>query len=207
MGELISYEEREVRAKGLNKKALPQEPKIKKYIFSEEYNHLKWLDQLPKFSLTNTPSLFYPGCGSDVLFPLIYLEKLFPKIKEVNFIFVDQEDELGMIKTILDDIGISFKEKKKKLHFYWKDLLVHLEFIHDNVFRVIDHLAGFEIYFDKVFRIMREQDPSFEKKVFDKLKKGGVLIADSGFQSFPLKRIAVPKELSTYEEMVIGVKD
>ena len=53
---------------------------------------------------------------------------------------------------------------------------------------------------------MKEQDQSYEHKIFEKLKTGGILISDSGYQKTPLQKMKVPPELSSYKEMIIGVK-
>lgn len=43
--------------------------------------------------------------------PLIYLKELFPKIKEADFIFINENDNFGIIKTVLDEVGVGFSEK------------------------------------------------------------------------------------------------
>lgn len=208
MGELIIFNERYVKPKGLNKAALPNETKIKEYIFIEDYRNLQLLGRIPKIKLAdNIIVLFYPGCGSDILFPLKYVEFLFPEIKKIKFIFNDLGNTLGLIKTVLDDIGISFSEEgNNKISFYWNNLLVNLEFVIGDVLEVISHLSYFDIYFERSFRIMREQLEGYEMIVYNKLNKMGVLISDSGYQSLNLKRVEVPLKLSSYEEMIIGLK-
>src|SRR3990167_9874590 len=128
MGFLISYEERAVKAKCLNKLAKPDQEKIQQYLFPDEYQNLSLLLNLPKLGLPENPILFYPGCGADILMPLKYIEILFPRLRNVTFIFNDIDNNLGLIKTILDEVGISFKEKKDFLQFYWNDHLIDLQF-------------------------------------------------------------------------------
>lgn len=207
MGELIIFEDRIVKAKGIDKSQKPDENKVKTYFFCEDYQNLSLLDL--KFNRAVKPTenltLFYPGCGADILFPLKYVEKLFPNLTEINFIFNDLDANLSMIKTVLDEVGISFaEEENKKINFYWNDALVNLQFVQGNVFET--ELPNFDIYFEKAFRIMKSYHPEYESKVFTKLNLGGILISDSGFQEFPLKKLKVSQKLSAYGEMIIGIR-
>ncbi len=206
MGFLISYEERPVKAKGLHKLAQPSQEKLKEYFFPDDYQNLSLLSALPEIQYPENPTLFYPGCGADILFPLKYVELLFPRLRKITFILNDLDNNFGLIKTILDDVGVSFSEKKKTLKFYWNDILVDLEFIQGNVFEILPHLPSFDIYFERAFRIMKDYHEGYEEQIYQKLNPGGILISDSGFQHLPLERIEVSRELSSYKEMIIGVK-
>ena len=84
MNQAIFYEERNVTAKGLDPNNKINEDKLKSYIFKEDYNNLNLLNNIKIPLGKEEISLLYPGCGVDVLFPLIYLEKLFPQIKTAN---------------------------------------------------------------------------------------------------------------------------
>lgn len=206
MGFLISLEEKPVRAKGLDKLAKPDEEKIKKYFFPDDYSYLSLLSRIPKMESPENPTLFYPGCGADILFPLNYVELLFPRLRNITFIFNDIGNNLGLIKTVLDDVGVSFLETKNHLRFYWNSLLIDLKFHQGNVFRLLPESPQFDIYFERAFRIMKDDHPGFEEQVYRKLKPGGILISDSGFQRLPLQKLKVPRELSLYREMIIGIK-
>jgi hypothetical protein len=202
MGELISFIARKVEPRGLSK-AEPDEEKVKAMFFKQDYDNFALLDKInvPEF---DNPSLFYPGSGSDILFPLMYLDKLFPNLSQASLTLLDLDYNFGLIKTILDDVGIGFSETRRGIKFYWKNMLISLQFIQCNAFEF--ELPPFDIYFERAFRIMKERDLTFEKKVFLKLTVGGLLISDSGFAGLPLKYIEVPKELSGYKEMVMGIK-
>lgn len=205
MGFLISLEERAVKAKGLNKLAKPDSQKIQQYLFPDEYQNLSFLLKLPKLEYPENPVLFYPGCGADILMPLKYMEILFPRLRNITFIFNDIDNNFGLIKTILDDVGVSFKEGKNKLQFYWDGVLVDLQFLHGNIF-ALQNIPTFDIYFERAFRIMKGDHPDYENKIFQKLPHNGIIISDSGFQQFPLEKVSVSPELSAYKEMIIGIK-
>ena len=204
MPPLIIYSSKETTAKGLQKTTLNTE-KMQEYFFPDEYSNFQLLNKISSSIITKTiPTLFYPGCGPDIFTPLIYLEKLFTKIKEINLIFMDITDYFPTIKTMLDDVNISFTENNYNLKFYYNDLLVNFTFTEQNVFQTIP--PHFDIYFEKAFRIMKDLSPEYEQKVYNNLNKEGLLISDSGYQHLPLKKISIPQELSAYQEMIIGIK-
>ena len=198
MGFLISYEERAVKAKGLNKLAKPDQEKIQQYLFPDEYQNLSLLLNLPKLGLPENPILFYPGCGADILMPLKYIEILFPRLRNVTFIFNDIDNTFGLIKTVLDDVGISFELNRNSLQFYWNGILVDLQFLHENVFTLKD-LPAFDIYFERAFRIMKDDYPDYENQIYQQLNPKGIFISDSGFQHMPLEKLPVSQELIAYK--------
>ena len=69
-----------------------------------------------------------------------------------------------------------------------------------------DKIELFDLYFERAFRIMKDDDPDFEQKVVTKLSSDGMIISDSGFQGLELNYLDASRELSSYNEMVIGVK-
>lgn len=208
MGWVITFEEKAVIAKGLNNLAKPNEERVKEYLFPDEYQNISLLTEIPQIKYPENPVLFYPGCGADILMPLKYVEILFPRLRNITFIFNDTDNNLGVIKTILDEVGVSFKEKKKNiLQFYWNEILVDLKFIRGNVFQIITSLPPFDIYFERAFRIMKDEHPEYENQIYQKLNSNGVIISDSGFQHLPLEKVDVSQELSAYKEMIIGIKN
>ncbi len=209
---VLLFSERPVKAKGLLK-ANPNLDRFKALFFEQDYLALNsWRPQ--KICLPSPkPILFYPGCGADVLFPLLYLEKLFSSVKEIEFLFVDKDPSLGIIKTVLDDVQISFAQAERPQQgvvFYWKETLIRLNFIQGNVFEKFSLVPDFDLYFERAFRIFKSPELNYEKKIFQKLKPGGLLISDSGFawlSSKQLQRVKVSRELSSYGEMIVGVKE
>ncbi len=206
MGHFIEFQEREVKARSARKGVLPSREKIRSYCFDADYAHLDLLPALTPFPHTHA-SFLYPGCGADILFPLLYMERLFPQLKGADCIFVDTRDNQKLIETLLDDIGIPFSRKKNKISFYWKETLVGITLEIENIFEIVDSLPSFDIYFERAFRIMKDGHDDYEQKIVQKLNLGGILISDSGFQNTSLQKIDVPKELSVYGEMVMGRKE
>ena len=206
MGYLISYEEKPVTAKGLNKSARPKEEKIQQYLFPDEYLNLSLLADIPRMEYPENAIIFYPGCGIDILMPLKYMEILFPRLRSANLILNDVDNTFGLIKTILDEVGISFKQKNNSLQFYWNGILVDLQYLRGNIFQTIHQIPAFDIYFERAFRIMKGDHPGYETQIYQKLKNNGILISDSGFQQLPLEKVEVSQQLSSYKEMIIGIK-
>lgn len=208
----------------MNKDQIINENKVKELFFRGDYEKLAQLGHIKnkdKISLNQQNSkekvtLFYPGSGTDILTPLIYMEKLFPEINKFQFILIDTSNHLAQIKTILDDVGISFEEKNKtdnqnfkknkQISFYWKNQLIKLNHLVDNAFQKIEDIEPFDIYFEKSFRIMKDDCLDFEDLVVSKLKKDGFIISDSGFLGKNLIYFNIPKEFSSYHEMVLAQK-
>ena len=206
MENLIIYLEREIKPKGAVKGVLPDERRIREFLFEDEYHTLQLLQTITTFPHTRA-TLLYPGCGADVLFPLLYIEQLFPRLTEMHCTFVDAQDNQKLIETVLDEIRIPFSRKKNKINFYWKDTRTTISFIVGDIFNLIDSSPPFDIYFERAFRIMKDGQEGYEQKIVNKLKAGGILISDSGFQKVKLRKLDAPKGLSAYGEMVVGVKE
>ncbi len=207
MPRLISYQEKKIKAKSPNSHNQINETKLKKYFLGDDYENLSLLDSLPKLNLpSNIPVLFYPGCGVDIFTPLIYLQKLFPQISQFKLLFNDLDHTLSLIKTCLDEVGITFSEKKDQLQFYWHNIFINLTFIQGDMLTTLNHLHSFDLYFERALRIYRQNYPDYERKIFTKLKPKGVLISDSGYAHLPLFLLPASVSLSSYGEMIIGVK-
>ena len=97
-------------------------------------------------------------------------------------------------------------------------MLVELEFRQGNVFSSLleiskfDIIPQFDIYFERAFRIFKDNVPGYEQKIIGKLSSGGIIISDSGFEHLCfdslncLEKLPIPEQLSAYGEMVLGRK-
>ena len=207
MPRLISYQERKVKAKNPHFDNKINQTKLRNYFLGDDYEQLSLLDSLSKLNLpSNIPILFYPGCGVDIFTPLIYLQRLFSQLSQAKLLFNDLDNTFGIIKTCLDEVGITFSEQRNQLQFYWQNILINLTFIQGDMLTALNNLPNFDIYFERALRIYRQNYPDYEQKVFTKLKPGGILISDSGYAHLPLSLLPAPLSLSSYKEMIIGVK-
>ncbi len=202
---IISLIPRKVKAKGSNPNSILDYTLLENFLFEEELMSIRLLDSVDKISINKAPIiLFYPGCGSDILTPLIYLEKLFCNNNYFHFIFNDIDNTFDLIKTILDDVQIPFSEDNSKINFFINNKNITLEFLQGDVFELIYNIK-YDIYFERTFRIMKDNHPEYEHIAYNNLNKNGVLISDSGFHN--VKKLNIPKELSAYKEMVIAIKE
>lgn len=214
MNNFICFSSKSTIAKGLDPNNKIDRRKITRFIFLQDYKNISQLSKtlskkrsnLNQLTVPEEPLLFYPGSGCDVLFPLLYIEQLFPKIPKMNFLFIDINDNLPLIKTILDEVGISFSQEKNHLLFYWNKTLINLEFRQEDVFSQILTLPYFHIYFERAFAIMKDQNEDYENHIFQKLLPRGILISDHGYHDIPIERIPAPRELSSYHDFVLGIK-
>ena len=191
---------------GLNKEKLPDRTKLKEYFFDDEFEALQHIPPTVLALTSQNPILLYPGCGTDVLTPLLFVERLFPELMQITLLFMDISNNLNLIKTILHEVNISFAQRGNTVQFYWQALLVTLEFREENIFSHIHTIGSYDIYFEKCFRIMKDQAVGYEREVYDRLSEEGILISDSGFEGLPLERYDFPQELSMYGEMIVGKK-
>ncbi len=206
MGNLIVFMPRVVQAKGAHPGQAIRQEMLQDYLLDSDAEKISLLDiQLPL--PCSSPTLFYPGSGADIIYLMLFLEKAFPTLQKISLVLNDVENNMGMIKTILDDVGITFSEDRKKdnIHFYWNSISVNLQFLVGSVFQL--PLPAFDIYFERAFRIMKSEDLHYESRIYERLNPGGIVISDSGFTQFTLERMNVSPELSSYGEMVVGRKN
>jgi hypothetical protein len=200
---LITLIPRNIEPIGLNPSNQFNFDTIQNHIYPEDYKKITSLNLNNQLTSKDTLHLYYPGCGADIIHPLLYLTHLLPKSKEIKLTFVDRTDHLGLIKTILDDIKIHFKQNNQhSISFYANNILFNLQFITKDI--TYFNLDNFDIYFEKSFRIFKER--IFEKKIYADLNENGIIISDNGFENLNLKRFNVPKDLSIYSDMVIAIK-
>ncbi|HLC81934.1 MAG TPA: hypothetical protein VJH68_04730 [Candidatus Nanoarchaeia archaeon] len=200
----LNFIEKAVSAQGLDLHNKVISSNLYHHLLDEELNYLKQLNSIPKIALdTNYPILLYPGSGSDILYPLFFLG-IIDNLQQATLIFIDIQNNLGMIKSILDDVGISFAEDNNTIAFYWKKILIRLEFRLNSFFSM--ELPRFDIYFERKFAIFREALENYELKIVEALNKKGLIISDYGFKNFKFEQMTVPAGLSSYSEMILGRK-
>jgi len=204
MGNLIVFIPRLVQAKGASASKAIRQEMLQDYLLDSDAEKVSLVDlQLPLSC--SSPTLFYPGCGADIIYLMLFLEKAFPALQKISLVLNDVENNMGMIKTILDDIGITFSEAgKDNIHFYWNSISVNLQFLVGNAFLM--DLPAFDIYFERAFRIMKSEDLGYESRIYKRLNGNGILISDSGFVNVTLEKFPVSSELSSYGEMIVGRK-
>jgi hypothetical protein len=199
----ISLISRKIEPTGLNKENIFNFNTIKNHIYHDDYQKITSLKLNCQLTSKDSFHLYYPGCGADIIYPLLYITHLIPNSKEIKLTFVDKSNHLDLIKTILDDIKINFKQATPtSISFYTNNILFNLQFITKDI--TYFNLDNFDIYFEKSFRIFKER--IFEKKVYEDLNENGIIISDNGFENLNLKRFNIPKEISIYDDMIIAIK-
>ncbi len=206
MPNLIILEEKDVPAQGMDVSKLPNRELMKNYFFDDEFELLQQLPTIEHTFSAEEVTLLYPGCGTDILTPLLYLEKLVPRVERVKIHGVDMSDSLKLMKTILYEVGVSFSEDEEGIQFYWQHMLVRLQFHVQNIARFLHDGPEYHIYFEKCFRIMKDRMLDYEQVIYDKLAWKGLVISDSGFSQVGLEKISVDSGLSAYGEMMVGRK-
>jgi hypothetical protein len=134
-------------------------------------------------------TLFYPGCGVDIVQPLIYASKIVPSAKKLGFILADlnvsADDVISLMvqltgnrnyrKKMIDKNTerVIFRFKDKKISFTCKtgDVLTDMP---------SEIVNGYDVYFERAFEICREDKPSFLKRAIHHLNQDGIIITDAG---------------------------
>jgi hypothetical protein len=157
-------------------------------------------------------TLFYPGCGDDLVNPLLISDALL-NYKTINMILVDVE--LFNMITYFRKNNIKFKSKrsKNKVTVNIKKKTKSINLIH-YARNALDKWPaelqqGFDVYFERAFEICRRDDPFFVKRILNNLNKDGLIISDCGFYDLAVlknndfKQIKVPSNFGFYDNLKI----
>lgn len=137
-------------------------------------------------------TMYYPGCGQDMIWPMIALQGVAPDSLKWTIIGQDTSDTLGAListmQTITGQTAFSMINKSNDgttqgARFRFKGKTV--EIVSSNS----DALAGspgiisrgYDIYFERGFDLMRSQRPGFLDEALSALRTGGLAITDAGF--------------------------
>ncbi|RMF54537.1 hypothetical protein D6745_04945 [Candidatus Woesearchaeota archaeon] len=200
---------------------------IKEMIFDYEYANYKILKPLLsdiKFDKEEI-TMFYPGCGFDSVFPLLYLDILLTKKnKKVDLILNDINISHDlMCKAFQKVTGLNYAKKIGKARYYkkfrllFKDKEIMLHTFESNVLEARPKILskGIDIYFERGFKIIRESSENFLPFVLKHVRKKGLIIVDQRIddpnliKEFSLKEInkKIPKDFGFYKDLTIYRKE
>lgn len=149
-------------------------------------------DRLAPFSFQESDAtLFYPGCGLDVAFPLLILDILADDAKRWSIVTIDDSTaSRSLIAGIQRFTGtVDFRMDGEDVIFRWRDKSIRL------VHRVGDALSlgsdGCDIFLTRGFDIIHSKDPSFIGRVASKTSR--LIITDMAFRSpVGFERLPIP---------------
>jgi len=175
----------------------------------EQKNAIK---EIPFLLNKEKVTMFYPGSGIDLLFPILYLNKI-TDAKDITIIFADQNIESETIISLMMQLtGIhAYKKKQNKIIFKFKTKKITLIIQKENVFAKLPEeiLEGYDFYFERAFDLFRSSAPDFIKKAIALLNENGFLITDKKITHKYLKQISTREELKVlgfYDELGIYEK-
>ena len=191
--------------------------KLKKELGKDELDSFLKIKKIFKNKKLKKPEItfFYPGCGDDIINPLLLSDALLG-YKTINFVLVDIE--LFDIINVLKHLDIKFKEKKSKnkitISLKQKNKKINIIHCAKNVLDKwpAELQEGFDVYFERAFEVCRRDDPFFVKRVFDNMNKDGLLVSDCGFYNTTIikknnfKQVKVPTSFGFYNNLRIFVK-
>jgi hypothetical protein len=176
---------------------------FKNYLFDDEYHYFKEIKKTKNKINVQKPIFYYPGSGDDIITPLIIVDKLFEN-KNFKFIFQDKVDFFKNIKFTLNNLKIPFSKFKQGIKFYYNQKEIELIFNVKDVNKFIE--PHYDIYYERRFRIMKEEVFNYEKTIYQNLNKQGIIISDSGFENLKQKKL-LDNKLSSYGKMVFVIKE
>ena len=162
-------------------------------------------------------TFFYPGCGDDLINPLIFSGALL-SCNKIDFVLLDVEmfDIIKALSSINLNAKLNVKKSKDKIKASFKLGNKEINIIHYSMNALgnwpIELGNGFDVYFERAFDVCRRDDPFFVKRVLNAINKEGFLISDCGFydeehiKKNNFREIKVPASFGFYNNLRIYAK-
>ena len=196
---------------------------VKTLMFKQEYENYELVK--PSLELLELDKkeikIFYPGCGSDMTNLLLVLELLSKKSNKINLILNDiLLNSQSLTKAFQKITGINTYRKQEltdkhvKSFFSFKDKKIEVDFFENDILKSIPTKLekGFDIYFERGFRIMRNTKPTFLPVALQHLNKEGLVMTDAVIEEnyaklLGLERVEnIPPQFGLYKEFAVYKK-
>ncbi|MFC1753523.1 hypothetical protein ACFL96_09060 [Thermoproteota archaeon] len=199
----------------LNKPSFELDKKIlSEFLHPEELEAAEHLGdaEVSKKELT----LFYPGCGLDIVQPLIYSSRIAGKADKITFILADRDmtanDVVSLMLQLTGNHNYSIKRNDPHTEtavFRFKDRTFSFVCKKGNVLESVpkEIKQGYDVYFERAFELFRENDDLFMPNMISLLNKDGLMITDAGLSrqlSKDMEKIKLSpktKELGFYKNL------
>ena len=195
--------------------------KLKSGSFKDEFaTYLKLKQHFNGHKLKKDKITFFnPGAGGDIINPILFIDAL-TEAKELELIFFDPRFYYMFVieglKEIIDNFkyNIKLNNSTAVIKFKINKTKYNLVYIGRDAFaRIPDEIkAGFDIYYERAFRLFRDDQNLYMALVFEKMNPGGLAITDWGFnkpvlEKGNLKKIDnLPKDFGIYKNLTIYKK-
>ena len=159
------------------------------------------------------------GAGGDIINPMLFADALV-EAKEIVFLFYDPRFYYQFIIGELEDIIDNFKYKLKLngntaiIKFKLNNTKMSIVYSGRNAFDGMppEIKQGFDVYYERAFRLFRDDQNLYMAFVFEKMNKDGLVVTDWGFNKLitekgNLQKIeGIPKEFGIYHNLTIYKK-
>lgn len=192
--------------------------KLRARSFKDEFNTYLKLKEIFKDQKLKKDRivLFNPGAGGDVINPLLFVDAL-TECRQLDMFFVDDrfyyQFILQGLEEVIDDFkyDISVSAGKAVIKFRLNKTKVNLVYLGEDVFKNLpkDIENGFDVYFERAFRLFREDQIRQMSYIFGRLRKGGFVISDWGFnknitEKHSLAKMGnLPRNFGIYKNLTI----
>lgn len=205
----------------LFKKPALNHEKLKQGSFKDEFNTYLRLKEIFKDKKLKKDKIifFNPGAGGDIINPLLFIDALI-ECKNLEMIFMDPRFYYSFVIEALKDVVENFKYKLKlngntaQISFRLNRTKCSMVYVGKDAFeRIPDEIKkGFDIYYERAFRLFRDDQNLYMSLIFEKMNKGGLVVTDWGFnkpiiEKGGLKKIEnIPKDFGIYKNLTIYKK-
>ena len=176
--------------------------RLKEGSFKDEYStYLKLKEQFNGNKLKKDKVVFFnPGAGGDIINPILFIDALI-ECKELELIFFDPrfyyQFVIEGLKEIIDNFKYKIKlnENKAIINFKYNGTKVNMIYSGTDAFEKIpsEIKQGFDVYYERAFRLFRDDQNLYMALVFEKMNSKGLVITDWGFNKPVLEKGGLEK--------------
>ena len=151
--------------------------------------------KLPTLKGNKPVHLYYPGCGQDLVWPLLMLYKIAQHSTSWTLTCQDPQYSFGALVATCQTLTGQhvtplFSQKKEGMdgaRFSYKDKTITIFYFSTDALQDIPKTLnqGYDIYFERGFDICRKDDPGFLDEALKTLRRDGVAITDHAFRQVP----------------------
>ena len=168
----------------------------------------------PTFKKQDSVTLYYPGCGQDLVWPVLILNTIAPGALVWTIIGQDTAPSMGALISTMQTLtgntfysrisrqnkraAKGFEKRLKGARFRFHGKIVDILFSQGDALEQIPSQLeneGYDIYFERGFEFCRSQNPSFIETAIAPLRTNGLAITDKAFARIPsgIKQIPLPR--------------
>lgn len=151
--------------------------------------------KLPTFNGSRPIHLYYPGCGQDLVWPLLMLNNIARRAHSWTITCQDPMYSFGALVATCQaltgqHVTTLFSRKKEVMtgaRFSFRNKTITILYFPTDALQQIPHTLnqGYDIYLERGFDICRKDQPGFLDEAMSNLRPNGLAITDQAFRHIP----------------------